>query len=251
MTSDLMLRVETASPVPLYHQIMLALERQIESNQLKEGDRLPSERDLAKRLGVSRMTIRQAVRALVLAGYCYRARGRGVFVRRRRVFFNYQSFDGFTASMRRAGRAVRTISLGSSITDPPEWVREGLELDDNERTVELVRLRVVDEEPAILETEWFSERRFPGLLHEDMSQSLYSILEGKYATRIASTSDLLGAHIPTDLEAGLLAVAGDQPVIVRMRIASLADGTPVEAVHSVYNGDQFEFRMSLVRESPR
>jgi GntR family transcriptional regulator len=246
-----MLRVETASPVPLYHQIMLALERQIATNYLHEGDRLPSERDLAKRLGVSRMTVRQAVRALVLAGYCYRARGKGVFVRRRRVFSDTQSFDGFTASMRRAGRAVRTVGLGSRVTDPPAWVREGLELDDNERTVELVRLRLVDEVPAIFETEWFSERRFPGLVNEDMSQSLYSILEGKYATRIAYTSDILGAHIPMDVEAERLRVPRDQPVIVRRRIASLTDGTPVEAVNSVYNGDQFEFRMSLVRESPR
>jgi len=250
MTSDLTFRVETASPVPLYHQIMLALERQIETNCLNEGDRLPSERDLAKRLGVSRMTIRQAVRALVLAGYCYRARGKGVFVRRRRVFSDSQNFDGFTASMRRAGRVVRTVGLDARITDPPGWVSEGLELEDNEQTVELVRLRLVDEIPAILETEWFSERRFPGLVHEDMSQSLYSILEGKYATRISYTSDVLGAHIPMDVEAEQLRVPQDQPVIVRMRIASLADGTPVEAVHSVYNSDQFEFRMSLVRESP-
>lgn len=249
MTDSLSIQVEAASPVPLYHQIMLALERQIEDNLLKEGERLPSERDLAERLGVSRMTIRQAVRALVLSGYCYRARGKGVFVRRRRVFFNTERFEGFTASMKRAGRRARTVGLRSSIAEPPDWVKEGLDLDDDEQTVELVRLRLLDDEPAILETEWFSARRFAGLLAEDISQSLYGILEGRYATHIAYTADLLMGHIPSAEERDQLRIPEGQPVIVRDRIASLADGTPVEAVHSVYNGEQFEFRMNLVREA--
>ena len=115
------------------------------------------------------MTVRQAVRSLVLAGYCYRARGRGIFVRRR-VFINTQRFEGFTASMRRAGRRASTVSLGSAISTPPDWVREGLELDDDEQTVELVRLRILDDVPAILETEWFAARRFGGMVSEDMSR---------------------------------------------------------------------------------
>lgn len=250
MTEGLAIQVEATSPVPLYHQIMLALERQIEDNVLKEGERLPSERELAERLGVSRMTIRQAVRALVLSGYCYRARGKGVFVRRRRVVINTERFEGFTASMRRSGRNARTVGLGSSMADPPDWVREGLELDDDDQAVRLMRLRLLDDVPAIVETEWFPARRYRGLLDEDTSQSLYGILESRYGTRIAYTSDLLMGHIPTDEEREMLRIPPGQPVIVRDRIGSLADGTPIEAVHSVYNGDQFEFRMNLVRESP-
>ena len=247
---DATFQVEEASPVPLYHQIMLALERQIESGSFPAGERLPSERDLARRLGVSRMTVRQAVRSLVLAGYCYRARGKGVFVRRRRVFSDTQSFAGFTASMRRAGRSVVTMSVRSSVTDhAPDWVHEGLDVDDGEKLIELVRLRVIDGAPAILETEWFSARRFPGLEAEDMSQSLYAVLEGKYGTRIAYASDLLLARIPSEWERDLLRTPAGQPVIVRDRIGSLADGMPVEAVHSVYSGDEFEFRMNLVREN--
>ncbi len=145
--NDRTIEIDPASPMPIYHQIEKALERQIEADLWSEGDQLPSERELAEQLGVSRMTVRQAVRSLVLAGYCYRARGRGIFVRRR-VFINTQRFEGFTASMRRAGRYARTVSLGSSISTPPDWVREGLELDDREQTVELVRLRILDDVPG-------------------------------------------------------------------------------------------------------
>jgi GntR family transcriptional regulator len=247
--SERAIEVDPASPVPLYYQIEKALEGQIESDVLREGDQLPSERELAEQLGVSRMTIRQAVRSLVLAGYCYRIRGKGIFVRRRRVFINTERFEGFTAAMERAGRHSRTVGLGSSVTDPLDWVREGLELNHGERTVELVRLRLLDDEPAILETEWFSERRYAGMIHEDLSQSLYGILETRYATRIAHTADLLMGYMPSREECALLRLPEDTPVIARDRIGSVADGRPVEAVRSIYNGAQFEFRMNLVRET--
>jgi GntR family transcriptional regulator len=239
--------LDPSSPTPLYHQISLALERQIENNELQVGDRLPSERELAEQLGVSRMTVRQAIRALVLAGHCYRMRGRGIFVRQRRVTFDTQSFEGFTASMRRAGRNAETKPISASITSPPDWVRAGLELDDTDQAVELVRLRLIDGAPAVLETEWFAADSFIGLVNEDLSQSLFGILEEKYGVRIARTSDLLSAHVPTQRERELLRTPLKKPVIVRDRIGSLADGTPVEAVHSVYNPEQYEVRFSLVR----
>jgi GntR family transcriptional regulator len=246
--NDRTIEIDPASPMPIYHQIEKALERQIEADLWREGDQLPSERELAEQLGVSRMTVRQAVRSLVLAGYCYRARGRGIFVRRR-VFINTQRFEGFTASMRRAGRYARTVSLGSTISMPPDWVREGLELDDREQTVELVRLRILDDVPAILETEWFAARRFGGMVSEDMSGSLYKVLETRYGTRITHTADLLMGYLPSAEECRLLQLPESTPVIARDRIGSVADGTPVEAVRSIYNGAQFEFRMNLVREA--
>lgn len=248
MTMSSEIALDPASPIPLYYQIEKALERQIEAGVLAEGKRLPSERELADQLGVSRMTIRQAVRSLVMAGYCYRVRGKGVFVRRRRVFFNTERFEGFTASMRRAGRNAHTRSLDSSITVPPDWVREGLELGADDRTVELARLRLLDDAPAILETEWFPARRYEGMVSEDLSQSLYAILESRYATRITHTADLLMGYMPTPDECALLELPPDTPVIARDRIGSVADGRPVEAVRSIYNGAQFEFRMNLVRE---
>ena len=151
--------------------------------------------------------------------------------------------------MKRAGRRSRTEALGASINEPPDWVREGLELVDGDQAVELVRLRLLDEEPAILETEWFSERRYAGMVEEDLSRSLYGILETRYATRIAHTADLLMGYMPSREECALLKLPEDTPVIARDRIGSVADGRPVEAVRSIYNGAQFEFRMNLVRET--
>lgn len=246
MTADrLPLRLDAQSPTPLYHQIAAQLRDEIEHGSLKEGLQLPSERVLAEQLAVSRMTIRQAVRSLISDGYCYRVRGRGIYVRQRRVVVDSQTFEGFTASMARAGRRAHTVGLGSRIIEPPEWVQRDLDLDEDEKVVELTRLRCIDDNPAILETEWFPANRFAALVGADLSKSLYALLAEKFGVYIAVTYDVLVPHLPNAKERDLLQIPPRQPVIVRNRVGSLADGSPIEIVRSVYNPDKYEFRMTL------
>ncbi|MCL4458709.1 MAG: GntR family transcriptional regulator [Chloroflexi bacterium] len=240
--------LDARSPSLIYRQIMNAVRERIEANEFQVGDRLPSERELSEQLSVSKMTVRQAMRELSRAGYCYKVRGKGLFVSKRKVVVNTQSFDGFTATIRHAGLRPETRTISKALNEPPEWVREGLELNPGEKVVEVVRLRLINSEPAILETEWFPEKLCRGLLEEDLSQSLYGILESKFGIFIAQASDFLFAHVPVEFERKILAMHSSIPVIVRNRIAFLADSTPVEAVRSVYNPNQYEFRMSLIRE---
>jgi GntR family transcriptional regulator len=239
-------RIDPDSPTPIYHQIKLQLETLIQDGILQPGDQLPSERILAEQLDVSRMTIRQAVRAMVVEGYCERIRGRGIFVRKRPVIIDSQSFEGFTANIARQGLTAETRGVGARLAVPPDWVREDLDLDADALTAELTRLRLIDGIPAILETEWFPAEGYASLIEEDLSQSLYGILDARYGLRITSTNDVLHAYLPDDRERKLLGITEGTPVIIRFRVGSLADGTPIEIVRSVYHPDQYEFRMTLV-----
>ena len=238
--------LDQESPTPLYHQISLHLQSLIHDGVLQPGDQLPSERIFAEEAGVSRMTVRQAVRALIVEGYCERIRGRGIFVRKRPVIIDSHSFEGFTSNIGKQGLKAETRSLSSTLVEPPDIVREDLELGPHGTAVELVRLRLIDGLPAVLETEWFPADRFGGLAEEDMSKSLYGILERRYGVQIASTTDVINAYLPDSRECELLGVLPGVPVILRTRVGSSTNGTPIEYVRSVYHPEQYEFRMNLV-----
>lgn len=247
MTKDTFIpAIDPDSPVPLYHQIMVGLEGMIDSGRLHPGDQLPSERVLADELEVSRMTVRQAVRALVNNGYGERVRGRGIFVRKRPVVIDGQRFEGFTAGAARLGIVGATEGLGSRLAVPPDWVREDLGLEPDELTAELSRMRLIDGAPAILETEWFPADRFSGLLDIDLSKSLYSALDELFGVTLASTNDVVEGYLPDAEERRRLGLEEGVPVVIRFRVASTADGTPIEVVRSVYHPQQYEFRMTLV-----
>lgn len=245
-TDSLIPELDESSPTPLYHQMTMHFQRLIQDGNLAPGDQLPSERLLAGKTGVSRMTVRQAVRALVAGGYCEHIRGRGIYVRKRPVIIDSRSFEGFTANTRRQGLDSATKSLSSRLVHPPESVREALELTPREKVVELTRLRLIGGRPAVLETEWFPARQFESLLHEDMSGSLYGILEEKFGTRIGSTTDVIRPYLPDHEECALLDLLPGSAVILRDRVGTDDTGTPVEVVKSVYNPEQYEFRMTLV-----
>lgn len=232
------------SPVPLYRQIVTTLRARIDDGTFKPGDQLPSERTLADSLGVSRMTVSQAIDILLREGRCHRMRGRGIFVRPRPIVVDAQSFEGFTAAMRRAGRNAGTRVLAAGSVRPPDWVRDGLGLPADEDALEIRRLRLVDDLPAVLDTEWFPLEPYVGMLDEDLSGSLFALLERRYGLYIASTTDLLTAHMPSSDERRLLELPRGVPVIARDRIGIDQRGRVVEAVRSVYHPQRYEFRMA-------
>ena len=245
-TIDLVPALDTQSPVPLYHQIVEHFQALIDGGVLVPGDQMPSERAIAEDAGVSRMTVRQAMRTLVAQSYCERLRGRGIFVRSRPIVVDSAHFEGFTDNMERQGLPASTKGVSAQVTAAPEDVLQRLELDEGSRCIELTRLRLVSDRPAVLETEWFSAIRFPGLETMDLSASLYRTLIDTYGVRIADTLDTLEAHIPTATERELLGLEKGIPVIVRNRVGRDQDGIPTEIVRSLYHPEMYQFRMALL-----
>ncbi len=89
------------SVVPLYYQIQQRLLEQIRSGALKAGEPVPSEQEIAARLGVSRMTARQAVKSLCHLGVAYSQRGKGTFVSGTKLEKNFRQVLSFSEEMGR------------------------------------------------------------------------------------------------------------------------------------------------------
>jgi GntR family transcriptional regulator len=232
---------------PLYHQIEQLLRRQIESGELNPGDGL-SERELSESFGVSRMTARQALRALREDGLLHSERGRGTFVTEPKLNVQTQQLLGFTEDMRRRGLKAGSRIIRFSRFKPDEALRRQLHLENEAEVWEISRLRLADRIPMACETGFVPVDLCPQLKRAEVERgSLYRLLEEGYDIRISRADEILTAACATRDEAELLSIKPRAPVLVVQRTVYATDGTPVEVVRSVYRGDRYQAAIQLKR----
>ncbi len=227
-------RISRRDKIPLYHQITENFRFLIQSRQLEAGEMIPSEWDLSDIYGVSRLTVRRAIDDLVRDGLLNRKHGVGTFVTHSSVAQIYPSELSFTRNMDQIGRSPssRIISLETLPASPEVALR--LEIEPGSPVFELVRVRMVDNKPLILETTCLSASRFPHLADADLSEgSLYSFLSTRYKVDITALDHILEPTLLTDREAALLEVDSNVPAILSEMVGLTADGTPIEYTWSL------------------
>src|SRR3989449_11466997 len=114
--------LDRQSVVPLYYQIQQSLLGQIRSGELAVGAPMPSEQEIAARLGVSRMTARQAVKSLCHLGVAYSQRGKGTFVSGTKLEKNFRQVLSFSEEMEARGAQPRSRVLAFKRIHPNEQV---------------------------------------------------------------------------------------------------------------------------------
>src|SRR5260221_13304819 len=126
--SRLSAAVRRHSPMPLHHQIKVGVIEGVEQGWLEPGGQLPRERELAQTLGVSLAPVRQAMADLTREGYVERIRGRGSYIRDRKLVDKIQILGSFHESVRRQGLDVDVKVLSSEMTRPPHVIDAALGL---------------------------------------------------------------------------------------------------------------------------
>jgi GntR family transcriptional regulator len=232
---------------PRYRQVADALERRIASGDLASHDRLASERTIADRFGLSRMTARQAVELLVRRGVVYRRPGSGTFVSPPRVAHTLQRLEGFSEQMRRqgirpAGRVLEMRCTGR--LDPA--ARAALEIADGDQAWMVRRLRYGDGEPLLLETFWVPRAVCPELRRRDLSEgSLYDVLRDRCGVDPVSARSSLEPAALDPEDARHLGSRPGAPAILFTRTTHAADGRAVEFARDLYRGDRARFELTL------
>src|SRR5438445_1313274 len=159
--------------IPAYQRIQSSIRKRIDAGQLRPGDPVSSERDLAKLHQVSLMTARHALATLEHEGLVERRRGIGTFVAAPKIHFN--KLMSYTEQMaaRSLSAASKVLSL-KTVDNEPE-VAARLSLPADEPLIELKRLRHAADEPFALETCYLSQKEFPGLLAAPLArESLFA-----------------------------------------------------------------------------
>lgn len=231
---------------PIFIQISDTLRQQIERGELKVGDTLPSEREYAEQLKVSRMTVRSALDKLVNEGLLLRQHGRGTVVASSKINRSALGFMSFSEDMRTRGLqpSSRVLRCASEVADSA--VAAQLDLSVGARVIVLERVRMADDEPLALERVELPFDRFGGLLHKDLAtRSLYAVLEEDFGCVPSFADETVEAVLLNPAQAKLLSVPRHSPALLARRITRDDRSAPVESVHTLYRADRY--RMVLTR----
>ena len=202
------------------------------------GDALPTEADLCARFDVSRMTVRQAVQELVVAGLVDRQRGRGTFVAARPMHRRPGVFLSFTEEMARRGMSAtsRLVSAGVAAARPEELA--DLRLADGADVVRIERVRLADGVPIAFEDAAVVIEHRAVLDRNLEVNSLHDEL-GRLGVVATSATGTVTARLVTSAEARLLEVAPRTALLVELRLLFDQHGRPFERTESRYVADRY------------
>jgi GntR family transcriptional regulator len=240
--------VDKSSSVPYYRQLAGLLREEIRDNQPENGlYQLPSENELATLHGLTRATVRHALDVLEREGWIYREKGKGTFAAVRRVEQELTQLVSTTEAMRQRGWSMVTRVLSLEKMDAAVHVAKELEVALGTSVYELCRLRIVDDSPLSVQTAYLPETLCPRLEENDLSGSLYRLLEGRYDLRLWTGHETLRARCATTHEARLLQIRKGAPVMYAERTTYASTGEAVEYLEAVWRGDRYDFKVTLQR----
>ena len=239
-------RLEKESPIPLYFQLRTILQRRIEDGEIAHGGRLPAEDVLGTLYGVSKVTVRQALKDLAEAGYVRREQGRGTFATKPRVEQGPRKLTGFTEEMSQRGLRASSRVLEQAVAGADVELARTLGIAEGAPVLRLKRLRLADGETMGVQTAHVPLDLAPGLAEEDLSgASLYEMLQRKYGLRADSARETHFAVALGAADARLLGVAEGAPALAAERLTLRADGRPIEWTCALMRGDRYKVVLNL------
>lgn len=241
------MEIDHSSSLPLYKQIEGYLRELINSGEYDEGKLLPKEKGLAKRFGVSRNTVRQAMHNLVSEGLVVRKKGVGTMVAPQTITTKLDKWHSFTQEMNKKGVSLKNYFINVEHVDADTKFAKLFKIEEGRSLVRVDRLRGDDQGPFVYFISWFHPR--VGLTgKEDFSQSLYKILEEDYSVYPKRSNEELKAIAADEKTAERLSVNKDTPILFRERQVYDVGDRIIEYNVGFYRGDKFTYAIDIERE---
>lgn len=223
--------------IPAYQRIQAAIRDRIRAGDLKTGDAVASERELAKIHSVSLMTARHALAGLEQEGVVERRRGSGTFVAPPRIHFN--KLMSYTEQMASRGLSAASKVITAKIVERDEEIAARLMIPGASKIVKIERLRHTSDEPFALEGCYLPADRVTGLLREPLGKSsLFSMLERDYGIQLAYADEEVDATAAETRVAQLLQVPRGAPVMRIRQVIYSANAKPVIYVVGFYRAER-------------
>lgn len=227
----------------LYLQVIDRLKKDIEAGMYREKEKLPSEFDLSKQLGVSRATLREALRILEEESVIVRRHGVGTFVNAKPLFTSgIEQLSSVTNMIRQAGMDPGTIFLSSTTQEATEEDMKRFSLEEPEDVILIERVRTANGEPVVYCMDKIPARIMPrNFTHED--NSIFSVLEKRENKRITYA----GAHIEPlgyhDKISPILNCEPETALLVLKQMHFSENDEPILYSVNYFRSDKFSFHV--------
>lgn len=242
-----MKKVSKDNPIPLHYQIKEILQEMIENEDLKPGQSIPTERELCEIQGVSRMTVNKAIMSLVNEGLVYREQGKGTFVSKPKVNREISQLQSFTEQMQENGVVSKTKILSFKLIEATKKHRLELKMpEDENKIIEIKRLRFSDEQPVAIETAWLPYYLFNGMTRDIIeNKSLYEIFREKYGYHPDKAKQTIEPTMLNEYESKLLHQENSALALIFRRTTYLENETPIEYTKAIYRSDKYKYQIIL------
>lgn len=242
---EAMRKPDRRRPEPLWRQAELALRTMIDEGQWPAGSQIPNEDRLCEMLGISRITLRHALRNLEEIGLLRREHGRGTFVRSATVVAGVRGLTSFTEEMRSLGLQTSSVLLDAQILAASPEIAEALQVAEGSSIVRLRRIRLGNGRPVGIQTSHLPAALTEGLIEVAAGlTSLYDWLRDHAGIVPVKAREVYRVGVISTEDAPHLEQPAGTPAFEVERIAFTAQG-PFEYVVSTMRADRYEIRSTL------
>lgn len=229
----------------VYKQIIKDLKNKIFDGQFDDM-RLPDERSLSETYKVSRSSIKHALTKMENEGIIFKKRGSGTFINplflKNESIFNYAGSNiGVTDNFQKHGMKPNTKVLSFEVIPPTEELQRDLFLQPHDFVYKLIRLRLFDEEPFMVETGYIPIKIVQNLNQTIIEGSIFRYLEDTYNMAINKSFISIFAEPSTSKDQELLLLKENEPVGIMENIFFLDNGTPFEFSHMRFHYKYLKF----------
>ena len=240
--------VDMDSHIPKYLQISDWIQELIKTGRLKEGEKLPSEMELASQCAVNRNTLRQAISELVTKGKIRKVKGVGSFVNESvpvELKHDIKKIVSFKDYFGSENLIERTIVLSKDIVMADKETAEKLVLGKERKVVMLKRLRTGDGVPYIYEKSFLPYNIFKNIIKMDVSGSLYKLITKKFNIKLTRSKQIIRS-VNLDAKVATMFNLPEGTAGFHMKNVTYdRNNTPVEVLSSYCRGDKYIFELEL------
>lgn len=239
-------KIDHTSKLPLHFQVEELLRELIENPKYIAGEFLPVEVELAKQLGVSRNTIRQATNKLEYEGLIIRKKGYGTKVAGKSFITQLDNWHSFTQEMNEKGIAFTNHLIKAEWIECDQKIATFFNIPEKTNVVKLSRLRGDENGPFVFFESYFHPRI--GISTEDnFNMPLYELLENQFHIQATISRERIKARLATKITASRLKIKPGEPIMIRERFVSGIGDKPIEYNIGFYIAEKFTYSIEIRR----